>query len=60
MNIIEIAIDEKANSLLDGFFNKGVQIKYCYIPFIENRKTLKELDDRSKNFYCEKYEKCRN
>lgn len=53
INIIEIAIDENANSLLDGFFNKGVQINYWYIPWIENGKTLKELDDRSKNFYCE-------
>ena len=60
INIIEIVIDENANSLLDGFFNKGVQINYWYIPWIENGKTLKELDDRSKNFYCEKYEKCRN
>ena len=53
IKIIEIVIDENANSLLDGFFNKGVQINYWYIPFIENGKTLKELDDRSKNFYCE-------
>jgi hypothetical protein len=53
INIIEIVIDENANSLLDGFFNKGVQINYWYIPWIENGKTLKELDDRSKNFYCE-------
>ena len=53
INIIEIAIDENANSLLDGFFNKGVQISYWYIPYIENGKTLKELDERSKNFYCE-------
>ena len=53
INIIEIVIDENSNSLLDGFFNKGVQINYWYIPFIENGKTLKELDERSKNFYCE-------
>ena len=53
INIIEIVIDENANSLLDGFFNKGVQINYWYIPLIENGKTLKELDDRSQNFYCE-------
>ena len=52
INIIEIAIDEKYDSLLSGFFNKGVQINYWKLP-IENAKTFKELDDRSKNFYCE-------
>ena len=53
INVIEIAIDESANSLLDGFFNKGVQINYWYIENIENAKTLSQLDERSYNFYCE-------
>ena len=52
INIIEIAIDEKSNSLLSGFFNKGVKINYWNLP-IENAKTLNELDERTKNFYCE-------
>lgn len=52
INIIEIAIDEKSDSLLSGFFNKGVQINYWKLP-IENAKTLNELDERTKNFYCE-------
>ena len=52
INIIEIAIDEKSDSLLSGFFNKGVQINYWNLP-IENAKTLNELDERTKNFYCE-------
>ena len=52
INIIEIAIDEKSDSLLSGFFNKGVKINYWNLP-IENAKTLNELDERTNNFYCE-------
>lgn len=53
INVIEIADTENSNSLLEGIFQKGIEINYWYIPNIENAKTLNQFEDRARNFYSD-------